>query len=101
MQISSCLTTELLSEDWLAGLVLERDVMRASGGGRMLGGKVGGRQVVVDPWLGVNLMRGLAGGGREGGRRGGARLLLVNTVVHLIKIVFSRLKLTTKSISKV
>ena len=27
--------------------------------------------------------------------------LLVNTVVHLIKIVFSRLKLTTKSISKV
>ena len=27
--------------------------------------------------------------------------LLVNTVVHLIKIVFSRLKLTTKSIRKV
>ena len=27
--------------------------------------------------------------------------LLVNTVVHLIKLMFSRLKLTTKSISKV
>ena len=27
--------------------------------------------------------------------------LLVNTVVHLIKMMFSRLKLTTKSISKV
>ena len=75
MQISSCLTTELLSEDWLAGLVLERDVMRASGGGRMLGGKVGGRQVVVDPWLGVKLMTGLRrycrqGRGGKGGRGG-------------------------------
>ena len=67
-------------------------------------GMVGGRQVVVDPWLGVNLMTGLRRYCRQGGGEGGERgvmSLLVNTVVHLIKIVFSRLKLTTKSISKV
>ena len=58
---------------------------------------------MVDPWLGVKLMTGLRRYCRQGGGEGGGGVmsLLVNTVVHLIKLMFSRLKLTTKSISKV
>ena len=60
---------------------------------------------MVDPWLGVKLMTGLRRYCRQGGEKrgggGGGMSLLVNTVVHLIKLMFSRLKLTTKSICKV
>ena len=46
-------------------------------------------------------MTGLRRYYQPGERGEGVTSLLVNTVVHLIKTVFSRLKLTTKSISKV
>ena len=65
--------------------------------------EVWGRQVVVDLLLGVKLMRGLRrpgeGGETKGGGGSGVISLLVNTVVHLIKMMFSRLKLTTRSIN--
>ena len=58
------------------------------------------RQVVVDPWLEVKLMTGLRRYYPARGEEGrGVMSLLVNTVVHLIETLFSRLKLTTKSIS--